>query len=86
MAVHDGCPSASAELAFQITNVTVTGSTAVVTYTLSGAASKLGSATQAFTYSQGQWWLVLSDPGAYRHGSVKDDVAALKAEGECSGS
>ena len=86
VAVHEGCPSASAGLAFQITNVTVTGSTAVVTYTLSGAASKLGSATQAFTYSRGQWWLVLSDPGAYQRGSVKDDVAALKAEGECSGS
>jgi hypothetical protein len=86
VAVHDGCPSASSGLVFQITNVTVTGSTAVVTYTLSGAAAGLGSATQAFTYSQGQWWLVLSDPGAYRHGSVKGDVAAMKAEGDCSGS
>jgi hypothetical protein len=86
VAFHDGCPSASAGLAFQIKDVTVTGSTAVVTYTLSGAASALGSATQALTYSQGQWWMVLSDPGIYRHGSVKADIAAAKAQGDCSGS
>ncbi len=85
-AVHQACPSASAGLAFKITDVTVTGNTAVVTYTLAGAASALGTATQAFTYSQGQWWLVLSDPGMYEHGSVKKDIAAAKAQGQCSGS
>ena len=53
IAVHDGCRAPSAGLAYQITDVTVTGATAVVTYTLSGALSKLGSATQAFVYSGG---------------------------------
>jgi hypothetical protein len=86
VAVHDGCPSANAGLAFQITNVTLTGSTAVVTYTLTGAGSALGSATQALTYSQGHWWMVVTDPGVYQHGSVKADIAAAKAQGHCSGS
>jgi len=86
VAVHDACPSAAAGLAFQIKNVTVTGSTAVVTYTLAGAASALGSATTALTYSQGNWWLVEPEPGIYEHGSVKADIAAAKAQGNCSGS
>ena len=62
--------------------MTVTGATAVVTYTLSGALSKLGSATQAFVYSGGgQWWLAYSDLLIYQHGSVKGDIAAAKAAG-----
>ena len=86
MAVHKACPSAAAGLAFQIKDVTVTGGMAIVTYSLSGAGAALGSATQAFTYSGGRWWLALSDPGAYRHGSVKADIAAAKAQGSCSSS
>ena len=86
VAVHKACPSAAAGLAFQIKDVTVTGSTAVVTYSLSGAGAALGSATQALTYSGGRWWLALSDPGVYEHGSVKADIAAAKAQGSCSSS
>jgi hypothetical protein len=86
VAVHKACPSAAAGLAFQIKNVTVTGGTAIVTYSLSGAGAALGSATQALTYSWGQWWLPLSDPSVYQHGSVKSDIAAAKAQGSCSAS
>ena len=86
VAVHKACPSAAAGLAFQIKDVTVTGGTAIVTYSLSGAGAALGSATQAFTYSGGRWWLALSDPGAYQHGSVKADIEAAKAQGSCSSS
>lgn len=84
VAVHDGCPSAVAGLAYQVSNVTVTGSTAVVTYTLRlGTHSKLGSGTQAFTYSAGRWRLTLSDPSVYKHGSVKADIAAAKVHRNC---
>jgi hypothetical protein len=84
VAVHGACPSGAAGLAFRITDVTVTGSTAVVTYQLSGAGAALGSAEQAFTYSGGQWWLALDDPAIYRHGSAKADIAAAKASGNCA--
>lgn len=86
VAVHKACPSAAAGLAFQIKNVTVTGGTAIVTYSLSGVGAALGSATQALTYSGGQWWLPLSDTNVYEHGSVKSDIAAAKAKGSCSAS
>jgi hypothetical protein len=86
VAVHKACPSAAAGLAFQIKNVTATGGTAIVTYSLSGVGAALGSATQALTYSGGQWWLALSDPSMYQHGSVKSDIAAAKVQGSCSAS
>ena len=86
VAVHKACPSAAAGLTFQIKNATVNGSTATVTYSLTGVGSAGGSATQAFTYSGGHWWLALADPGVYQHGSVKADIAAAKAQGSCAAS
>jgi hypothetical protein len=84
VAVHDGCPGAVAGLAYRISNVTVTGSTAVVTYTLSlGTHSNLGSGAQTFTYSKSHWRLALSDPHVYQHGSVKADIAAAKRHRNC---
>jgi len=67
-----------------IKDVTVTGNSAVVTYSLSGAGSAVGKASQAFTYSGGQWWLALSDPGLYQHGSIKADIEAETAKGYCA--
>lgn len=84
VAVHDGCPSAMAGLTYQVSNVAVTGSTAIVTYMMRlGTHSKLGSGTQAFTYSAGRWRLRLSNPRVYEHGSVKADIAAAKAHRNC---
>ena len=84
VAVHDGCPNAVAGLAYRISNVTVDGSTAVVTYTLGlGTHSKLGSGSQTFNYSGSNWRLTLSDLDVYQHGSVKADIAAATVHSNC---
>lgn len=87
VAVHQGCPSASAGLARAIKSVTMAGSTAVVTESLAGAASAIGSATDTWEYSGGRWGESLSQPALkdYSHGSAKADVAAMKAAGLCAG-
>lgn len=86
VAVHEGCPSASAGLARVIKSVTMAGSTAVVTETVAGALSSLGSVTDAWAYSGGRWGLTLpaSSVKDYSHGSATADVAALKASGACA--
>lgn len=86
-AVHQGCPSASAGLARVIKSVTMAGSTAVVTEALSGAASALGSFTDAWTYADGRWGLTFSAPdlAVYSHGSAAADISAAKAVGDCAG-
>lgn len=85
-AVHQGCPSASAGLARVIKSVTMAGSTAVVTETVAGALSSLGSVTDAWSYSGGRWGIALSASSLkdYSHGSAAADVAAMKAAGDCA--
>jgi hypothetical protein len=86
VAVHQGCPSASAGMARVIKSVAMAGSTAVVTETVAGALSSLGSVTDAWAYSGGRWGVTL-DPASlkdYSHGSAKADVAAMKAAGDCA--
>ena len=50
-AVHQGCPSEAAGLAYKIQQVNMAGKTAVVTYSLSGVASATGSGTMAETWT-----------------------------------
>jgi hypothetical protein len=84
VAVHRGCPAQSAGLAYNVSKATLTGSTAIVTVSLAGAAASLGSESQALTYSAGRWGLVPGDLGLYKHGGVKADIAAAKAAGYCA--
>jgi hypothetical protein len=84
IAVHNGCPAASKGLADKIKHVTLAGHTAVITITVDGALSKLGSATEVFKYHHGKWGYSPSDLGLYQHGSVAADVAAAKAAGLCA--
>lgn len=84
--LHRACRPKSFGLAFRISDVTLTGSTAVVTYSFSGALAALGSATQAFAYTGGRWWLDVNDLSVYQHGSVQADVAAERAAGGCASS
>jgi hypothetical protein len=86
VAVHQGCPSQAAGLAYNVKDTTLTGSTAVVTVTLAGAAASLASESESLTYSAGQWGFIPNDLGYYRHGSVKADIAAAKAAGYCASS
>lgn len=85
-AVHQQCTSATAGLAREIKGVTMAGSTAVVTETVAGALGKLGTVADAWSYSGGRWGLTLpaSSTAIFEHGSVKADVAASKATGDCA--
>lgn len=62
----------------------MTGDTAIVTVSLSGAAAALGSASEALTYAAGRWGFVPSDLSFYKHGSVRAVIAAAKAAGYCA--
>jgi len=84
VAVHQGCPSQAAGLAYNVKDTTLTGSAAVVTVTLAGAAASLASESESLTYSAGRWGFVPNDLSYYRHGSVKADIAAAKAAGYCA--
>lgn len=86
VAVHQDCPSQAAGLAYNIKDTTLTGSTAVVTVTLAGAAASLASESESLTYSAGRWGFVPNDLSYYRHGSVKADIAAARAAGYCASS
>jgi len=84
--VHRGCPSQAAGLAYNVKDTTLTGSTAVVTVSLAGAAASIGSESESLTYSAGRWGFVPNDLSSYEHGSVKADIAAAKAAGYCASS
>jgi len=84
VAVHQGCPPQSAGLAYNVSNATLTGDTAVVTVSLSGAAAAIGSVSESLTYAAGRWGFVPSDLSSYGHGSVKADIAAAKGAGYCA--
>jgi hypothetical protein len=84
--VHEQCASPTAGLARTIKSVTLAGSTAVVSETVAGTLGKIATVSDAWAYSGGRWGLVLdkSSTAVYSHGSVKADVAAAKAAGECA--
>ena len=84
--MHQGCPSQTAGMAYDVKNITMTGNTAIATVTLAGAASSLASGSEAFTYAGGRWGYTPSDLALYQHGSVAADVAAAKAQGYCAAS
>jgi hypothetical protein len=83
-AVHQGCPSEAAGLAYKIQQVNMAGKTAVVTYSLSGVASATGSGTMAETWTPAGWEVTGNDMGIYSHGSAGADLAAAKAKGDCA--
>jgi hypothetical protein len=86
VAVHEGCPVASAGLAYQVSQATLTGNTAIVSVSLSGVASSLGSKSVALTYVGGRWGINPGNLGIYQHGSVHADLAAARAAGFCASS
>ena len=81
--VHQGCP-APAGVSYQVKGAKVTGGTAAVTVTQIEAEKSVGTVTEPFSYSAGRWGFVPEDTSLYRHGSVKADVSAAKAEGYCA--
>jgi predicted MFS family arabinose efflux permease len=88
-AQHKACPSEAAGMAYEIKSITMAGKIAVVTYTIPALEKLYGSATETMSYMAGSGWGIDLDAKAlaeYSHGSVKADVAAAKAAGDCSGS
>jgi hypothetical protein len=88
VAVFKGCPSPSEGLARVIKKVTLAGHTAVVTETIAGIASNLGSATDSFVYTGGKWYFHYPPQvmDLYAHGSAAADVTAAKTAGYCASS
>jgi hypothetical protein len=87
-ASHKGCPPKSAGLARVIKNITMAGSTAIVTETVAGALGKLGTVADDWKYQHGTWGLQLSanDIALYSKGTAAAVIAAAKAEGICGSS
>lgn len=85
VAAHQQCRRASAGLSYKVSHPIVSGTTAVVTVSLAGAAASLGSEQASFTYSGGRWLYDIPDLAVYRHHTVRQALAALTAQGDCSG-
>ena len=84
--VHEGCPAATLGVTRVIKAVTVFGSTAIVTETITGAHSKRNTIGYVFYYVDGHWGYSPLYPGIYHRGSIAADIAAAKAAGLCSSS
>jgi hypothetical protein len=84
--LHDACPSQAAGLAYKIESVTLSGKAAVVTYTIPVVEKEFGSATIAEDWTASGWRQEFTSGLAsdYQHGSLKADLAAAKAAGECA--
>jgi hypothetical protein len=82
--VHANCPSVGAGTGRVIESVLVFGNAAIVTETVKGAASKLGTSHDVFNYANGHWAYAPNDLNIYHHGSVAADIAAAKAHGFCT--
>jgi len=85
VSVHVACPTAGAGRSRIIKAVTVFGSNAITTEAIAGAAAKVHTAEDVFTYAHGHWSYSPQDVSIYHHGSVAADVAAAKAAGFCAG-
>ena len=84
VSVHDACSDASTGKSRIIKAVTVFGSAAIVTETIAGAASNLGTTEDVFNYANGHWSYSPGNLSIYHHGSVTADIAAAKAAGFCT--
>lgn len=84
-AFHQECPPQSAGMAYDVEGVTMAGRNAVITYTIPVLKKVYGSAADAMEWTP-EGWRVEFDSVAvaqYGHGSLKADVAAAKAAGDC---
>lgn len=80
--VHDRCKGTAAGLSYKMGTPTLAGRSAVMSVSLAGAASSLGSEEVTFVYRGGRWLYAPSDLASYS-GSPVRIVARLKAAGNC---
>ena len=82
VSVHDACPSAGAGRPRSIKAMTVFGTAAIVTETITGASRD--TVEDVFSYANGHWSYSPADVSIYRHGSDAADIAAAKTAGFCT--
>lgn len=85
--VHHRCQPPASGLSYKIGKPVMAGQTAVMSVSLSGVASGLGSEEESFVYQHGGWFWSptasdISAANSYK-GTVAQIVARLKAAGRC---
>jgi len=83
--VHQACQSAVvATSARTIRSVTVFGTAAIVTETVTAGPSRHRRAEEVFSYVHGQWAFSPNNLAVYHHGSPAADITAARAAGLCA--
>jgi hypothetical protein len=87
VAVHEDCRSPAPGLSYKVGKPVMAGQIAVVSVSLAGVASSLGSEEESFVYQDGGWFWSptasdISAADSYK-GTVTQIVATLKAAGRC---
>ena len=80
--VHQDCKSSASGLSYKVGTPTLAGASAVMSVSLAGVASRLGSEEVTFVYPDGKWLYAPSDLPSYK-GTAARIVARLKAAGTC---
>jgi hypothetical protein len=81
--VHQRCKGTASGLSYKVGTPTLAGRSAVMSVSLAGVASSLGSEEVTFVYRGGQWLYAPSDLASYG-GSAVHIIARPKAAGNCA--
>jgi hypothetical protein len=82
LAVHQTCKNAPGT-SYTVTNPVLTGRNAVVSVSLAGTQSDLGSDQENFIYRGDRWYFVPPDLSLYKHHTAAQITAKLKSLNEC---
>ena len=82
--VHHGCQSTATAAARTINTVTVFGTAAIVTETVTVGRPKHRRGEEVFSYVKGRWGYSPNDMSIYHRGSAAADIAAARASGLCA--
>jgi len=82
VAVHQRCRSSTAGLSYKVGTATLAARSAVMSVSLAGVASKLGSEEVTFVYRGGRWLYAPSDLASYQ-GTAASIIARLRTAGNC---
>jgi hypothetical protein len=81
--VHRDCKSTASGMSYAVGAPTLAGATAVMSVSISGALSKLGSEEETFLYQGGKWVWDETVLTSWK-GTPAQILAAFKAAGKCS--
>ena len=80
--MHQDCKSSASGLSYKVGTPTLARTSAVMSVSLAGVASRLGSEEVTFVYRDGKWLYAPSDLPSYK-GTAAQIVTRLKAAGTC---